>query len=89
MDALYRRRDGSVVENLSNLRSLTELNLRRNQIVQVTGLQDLPVLQRVFLSNNMLQSFEDAETLFSVKHLVELALDGNPIAMDDASNYRR
>jgi Leucine-rich repeat (LRR) protein len=78
-----------VVDSLSNLRSLTELNLRRNQIVKVTELHCLPVLQRVFLSNNLLKSFDDAESLFGIKYLVELALDGNPLAMDNPQSYRR
>lgn len=80
---------GRVVEGLSHLRSLTELNLRRNQITRVTDLHTLPVLQRVFLSNNCLRTLEDAESLLSVKYLVELALDGNPIATDNNAAYRR
>lgn len=79
----------SVVENLSNLRSLTELNLRRNHISAVHDLHALPVLQRVFLSNNCLTSLEAATSLFGVRYLVELALDGNPIATQNPAAYRR
>lgn len=79
----------SVVENLSNLRSLTELNLRRNHISAVHDLHPLPVLQRVFLSNNCLTSLEAATSLFGVRYLVELALDGNPIATQNPAAYRR
>ena len=39
----------------------------------------LPNLQRVFLSNNSLEQFEDAGCVFKIKFLLELALDGNPM----------
>ena len=39
----------------------------------------LPTLQRLFLSNNSLEKFEDAGCVFKIKFLLELALDGNPM----------
>lgn len=72
----------SLVSKLSSLTSLTELNLRRNQITTVTGLDQLPALQRIFLSHNQLATFQDAACIFQVKHLIELSLDGNPLAED-------
>jgi hypothetical protein len=57
----------SLVENVSGLNSLTELNLRRNKITQVVGLDELPSLQRVFLSNNLLRTFDHFACIFQVK----------------------
>ena len=51
----------------------------RNKIGQVFELNLLPNLQRVFLSNNSLEQFEDAGCVFKIKFLLELALDGNPM----------
>lgn len=68
------------VNNLTALQSLTELNLRRNCISSVSGLDALPALQRIFLSHNSIGVFEDVQCVFQVKHLIELSLDGNPIA---------
>lgn len=68
--------------------SLTELNLRRNRIQYVQGLEKLPALQRVFLSHNSIQSLKDVWCLFEVQYLIELSLDGNPVAEIDPSKYR-
>ena len=42
------------MQSLTCLRSLTELNIRRNGIETVTALDSLPALQRVFLSHNLI-----------------------------------
>ena len=73
---------------MSSLSSLTELNLRRNFIEHVTGLERLPMLQRVYLSHNLISSLGDIECLFKVKFLLELSLDGNPVASRDPVAYR-
>ena len=67
------------VSNLTGLVSLTELNLRRNLIDQVTGLQSCQRMQRVFLSNNRIEKFENVSCIKECAQLAELALDGNPI----------
>jgi len=77
----------SHVQNLMGLGALTELNLRRNSIETVQDLNSLPSLQRVFLSNNQIISFDHCACLFAVTHLMELALDGNPIA--ESTHYRQ
>lgn len=69
-----------MVNNLSSLVSLTELNLRRNNIGSVTGLNQLPALQRVFLSHNSISRLEDIACLFEINYLIELSLDGNPLS---------
>lgn len=69
--------------------SLTELNLRRNNIDSVTGLNQLPALQRVFLSHNSISRLDDVRCLFEVSYLIELSLDGNPVSESgDAPRYR-
>jgi leucine-rich repeat-containing protein 49 len=76
------------VNNLSSLVSLTELNLRRNNIEFVNDLQHLPALQRIFLSHNSIKKMEDIKCLFSVNFLIELSLDGNPISELQPIKYR-
>jgi hypothetical protein len=66
-----------VVDNLNGLISLTELNLRRNIIDSVSGLNHCPRLQRTFLSNNKIAGFENIACLKDCAQLSELALDGN------------
>ena len=77
-----------MVEGLSSLASLTELNLRRNFIEHLSGLDRLPMLQRVFLSNNLISALGDVDCLFQIKFLVELSLDGNPVSSKDPVAYR-
>jgi len=69
-----------VVRNLSSLTSLTELNLRRNYIHILHDIDALTCLQRLFLSFNSINSFEDISCLSRCSSLVELSLDGNPLA---------
>ncbi|KAJ1451539.1 hypothetical protein M885DRAFT_529433 [Pelagophyceae sp. CCMP2097] len=75
--------------DLGALQSLTELNVRRNQIERASSLEQLGSLQRVFLSNNKIERFEHVACLFNVRFLMELSLDGNPVALRDAPAYRR
>ena len=79
-----------VARNLGSLQSLTELNLRRNCIENVEGLDATPSLQRIFLSHNKIASYDNISCLFNTKYLLELSLDGNPIieANVDISEYR-
>jgi len=69
-----------VMENLEGLTSLTELNLRRNGIHTVHGLENSHNLHRVFLSDNRIPSFSRLESLFRLKSLNELTVDGNEVA---------
>ena len=77
-----------MVNNLGSLLSLTELNLRRNNIEFVSGLNKLPALQRVFLSHNQIKTMNDISCLFEVSYLIELSLDGNPLSEGDPLRYR-
>lgn len=67
------------MDNLQGLDSLTELNLRRNIIDQVNGLNHCPNLQRVFLSNNKIADFANIPCLKDCPQLSDLTLDGNLI----------
>lgn len=71
---------------LNGLSSLIELNLRRNRLARVPALTGVPSLQRLFLSSNLIAETTDVQPLSSAASLVELALDGNPIAR--LVNYR-
>jgi hypothetical protein len=46
------------------------------------------MLQRVFLSNNLISALGDVDCLFQIKFLVELSLDGNPVSSKDPVAYR-
>lgn len=52
----------------------------------MTGLNQLPALQRVFLSHNSISRLEDVRCLFEVSYLIELSLDGNPISDNSSSS---
>ena len=41
-----------VVENLSNMKALVELNLRKNKIASIAELTGLNSLQKLYLSHN-------------------------------------
>lgn len=67
---------------LSGLTSLAELNLRRNAIASIAGVEALPSLQRLFLSYNVIGDVQSVSYLSSMGSLLELALDGNPLALE-------
>jgi hypothetical protein len=78
----------SHVRNLTSLISLTELNLRRNVITNIDGLEKLPSLQRVFLSHNAIEALYNISCVFQITYLIELSMDGNPVAEVDPVKYR-
>jgi hypothetical protein len=71
------------VHSLENLNFLTEINLRRNEIEKVSNLDKLPALQRLFLSSNNIRRYADILCIFKLKNILELSIDGNPIATKD------
>ncbi|OQR83509.1 Outer Dynein Arm Light Chain 1 [Achlya hypogyna] len=78
-----------VLENIANLSLLTELNLRRNAISSISAqLGKLPALQRLFLSNNRLETKESILPLFQLTALTELRLDGNLFNHGESTEYR-
>jgi len=79
----------TALDELGELQSLTELNVRRNLITKVDSLHKLQSLQRIFLSNNRIQSFDAVASLFDVRFLMELSMDGNPLVLKEPNVYRR
>ncbi|KDO26192.1 hypothetical protein SPRG_08554 [Saprolegnia parasitica CBS 223.65] len=78
-----------VLENIAGLSLLTELNLRRNAIALISPhLGKLPALQRLFLSNNRLETKDSILPLFQLTALTELRLDGNLFNSTDSAEYR-
>jgi Leucine-rich repeat (LRR) protein len=69
------------------MENLTELNLRRNEIVSVHSMEKLVFMQRIYLSFNVIKRYEDIWCVGECTSLVELALDGNPFT--EHNNYRQ
>ncbi|XP_038211214.1 leucine-rich repeat-containing protein 49 [Zerene cesonia] len=67
--------------DFQGLLSLRELNLKRNRIRKLLGFQNMPKLQKLYLGNNDLQSVEDVSSLAEAITLLEVSLDGNPVAL--------
>ncbi|XP_063830336.1 leucine-rich repeat-containing protein 49 isoform X2 [Ostrinia nubilalis] len=67
--------------DLQGLVSLRELNLKRNRLKKMLGFQHTPKLQKLYLGNNDLQSVEDVSSLAEATSLIDIALDGNPVAL--------
>jgi hypothetical protein len=66
------------IENIEGLVSLTELNLRRNAISACRLAEPPRSLQKLFLSNNLVRSFDDIGPVTAGDTIIELTLDGNP-----------
>ncbi|XP_031811152.1 leucine-rich repeat-containing protein 49 isoform X5 [Sarcophilus harrisii] len=66
------------ISNLDNLKSLDVLDLHGNQ----RDVDNLPCLQRLFLSYNNISCFEDILCLADSTSLSDITLDGNPIAQE-------
>jgi hypothetical protein len=76
---------------LRGLAGLAELNLRRNKISALEGLEELPALRNLFASSNALD-LEGARSALRCRALCELALDSNDAlvaALGGALGYRR
>nr|CAD7577730.1 unnamed protein product [Timema californicum] len=67
--------------DLQGLRSLQEMNLRRNRIKQLQGFTDTPQLQKLFFSNNELLTVENMRCIVKATQLREVSVDGNPVAL--------
>ncbi|XP_072942826.1 uncharacterized protein [Epargyreus clarus] len=67
--------------DLQGLVSLRELNLKRNRLRKLLGFNNTSKLQKLYLGNNDLQSVEDVSSLAEATSLIEVSLDGNPVAL--------
>ncbi|XP_012496011.1 PREDICTED: leucine-rich repeat-containing protein 49 [Propithecus coquereli] len=66
------------ISNLENLKSLDVLDLHGNQ----RDVDNLPCLQRLFLSFNNISSFDNVSCLSDSTSLSDITFDGNPIAQE-------
>ncbi|KAM5242892.1 leucine-rich repeat-containing protein 49 isoform 2-T2 [Hipposideros larvatus] len=66
------------ISNLENLKSLDVLDLHGNQ----RDVDNLPCLQRLFLSFNNISNFESVCCLADSASLSDITFDGNPIAQE-------
>ncbi|XP_053079772.1 leucine-rich repeat-containing protein 49 isoform X2 [Acinonyx jubatus] len=66
------------ISNLENLKSLDVLDLHGNQ----RDVDNLPSLQRLFLSFNNISTFESVCCLADSSSLSDITFDGNPIAQE-------
>ncbi|KAL5244269.1 hypothetical protein ACI65C_011679 [Semiaphis heraclei] len=74
--------------DLAGLRSLRELNLRRNRLKCLLGFSETPQLTKLFLSNNEINTIEDMPSLVHLNKLQELAIDNNPVsAVDECVSF--
>ncbi|KAG8338338.1 Leucine-rich repeat-containing protein 49, variant 2 [Homalodisca vitripennis] len=67
--------------DLQGLGALQELNLRRNRLKRLMCFGDTPQLQKLFLSNNEIQTIEDMSSVVKASQVREVSVDGNPIAL--------
>ncbi|KAG8227084.1 hypothetical protein J437_LFUL007421 [Ladona fulva] len=67
--------------HLQGLHSLKELNLRRNRISKMYGFEEIPELQKLYISNNDIQSIEDFQDIVNALNLREITVDGNPLSL--------
>ncbi|KAK2580187.1 hypothetical protein KPH14_012452 [Odynerus spinipes] len=68
--------------DFQGLTSLKELNLRRNKIKKLMGFEDIPQLQKLYLSNNDVYKVEDMESIVKAFQIKEITIDGNPITLN-------
>ncbi|KAG9395381.1 Leucine rich repeat [Carpediemonas membranifera] len=66
------------IDGISHLRHL-RLNLRRNSIRVVHGFGQLRALQRLYLSNNSLDTLDTLPAVCEAPQLLELTVDGNTV----------
>ncbi|VVC33524.1 Leucine-rich repeat,Leucine-rich repeat domain, L domain-like,Leucine-rich repeat, typical subtype [Cinara cedri] len=66
--------------DLTGLRSLRELNLRRNRLKCLLGFAETQQLTKLFLSNNEVNTIDDMPSLVHLNKLQELAIDNNPVS---------
>eukprot|EP00002_Diphylleia_rotans_P034662 TRINITY_DN7476_c0_g1_i3.p1 TRINITY_DN7476_c0_g1~~TRINITY_DN7476_c0_g1_i3.p1 ORF type:complete len:681 (+),score=99.36 TRINITY_DN7476_c0_g1_i3:149-2191(+) len=74
---------GNLLRNVTALQPLTnlvDLNIRRNLIEALQGVDNLSSIQRLFASSNKISTFRDIHSLQRLTSLAELSLDGNPIS---------
>lgn len=69
------------MSDLKGLTCLQELNLRRNRLKKLLGFGDVPQLQKLFISNNEVQTVEDMSSIAKSINLREVSVDNNPVSV--------
>ncbi|RLU21432.1 hypothetical protein DMN91_005805 [Ooceraea biroi] len=67
--------------DFQGLTLLKELNLRRNKLKKLLGFDEMPQLQKLYLSNNDIHRIEDMSSLAKALQIKELTIDGNPVTL--------
>ncbi|KAL1751677.1 hypothetical protein FB107DRAFT_266309 [Schizophyllum commune] len=77
----------SVLHIYQNLGQVLYLNLSRNRLESLCGLERLPALERVDLRENLLEESAEVGRLVPLPHIQDIAIEGNPFT-EYEENYR-
>lgn len=72
------------LESLAQFQNVRSINAAFNRIGSCKGIEFLPLLNSLDLSENLLETFEDLEPLKHCRDLRRLTLFGNPVVKTDA-----
>ena len=80
-----------VVDNLTSLQALVELNLSRNKIERVRGVDKLSSLERLFLADNRISKYEMVQSVLRISNTTfkELSIAGNMLPSVGCLNYQQ
>ncbi|XP_077144886.1 leucine-rich repeat-containing protein 36 isoform X2 [Ranitomeya variabilis] len=87
LEGTYREKILTLGDAFQNFQSLRSLDLSRNLIVSLQGIEYLHALRSLNLYYNDIESLKEIERLRSLSHLKTLDLRLNPVTRQDAS-YR-
>ncbi|XP_017771668.1 PREDICTED: leucine-rich repeat-containing protein 49 [Nicrophorus vespilloides] len=68
---------------MGGLKSLQELNLRRNHLKRLSGLPEMCNLHKIFLSNNEMQLIEDLSNVIKSPNIIEISIENNPVLLNN------
>ncbi|KAL1742071.1 hypothetical protein HDZ31DRAFT_66316 [Schizophyllum fasciatum] len=77
----------SVLHIYQNLGQVLYLNLSRNRLESLCGLERLPALERVDLRENLVEESAEVGRLVTLPHIQDVAIEGNPFT-EYEENYR-
>ncbi|TDG53314.1 hypothetical protein AWZ03_000129 [Drosophila navojoa] len=68
-------------QDFQGLRSLRELNLKRNKLRRINGFQHLVALERLWLCHNELHKVDDMASIARAARLLEVTIENNPVSL--------